>query len=417
MIRAAALLAAACSAARADSWPYRVELDPASPFSARVEVELPAERRAQDFSVQVRGMLQHLRPQVVDPRCDGAPLAPDSAGAWRVQGWNCVRLAWTVMFDEASGDSADPRALKNVFDPRLRFWLFSEPTALLRPVGEELHAGEIEFAGVASVHGSAPGARPLQKMVPGRDAAPGLYVIGELPRLTMREGSVETVHIAAQEVDLRELVQQQRRSIRYLTQIMRTRPSPRWRGTVIWLANADHAEPVGVSGFRTLLLSCAVRDGRVLQSELALSILLREQFLQMAPAALPLWVRESLAQFYALKALRRTELPADAVTAAERRFIDPLRAPGITLREAQRRVQSGEPALRSDLHSAGATFWDRLDRAIVRKSGFRTLDSALPRILAAEWTDDRLPPAVLERLYRYAGESAVEDLLTTYVGD
>ncbi len=417
MIRAAALLAVACGAAQADSWPYRVELDPAAPMAARVVVELPAARRAQDFSVQVRGMAQRLMPQATDLRCDGAPLAPDSAGAWRVQGWNCVRLSWTVSFRTAADAGVDPRSLESVFDARAGFWLFSEATSLLRPVDEAPHAGEIEFAGAGPVHGGEPARRAPRRVVPDREAAPGFYLIGELPRVTVHESGAETIHVNASGADLRDLVEQQRRALRYLTQIMRVRPAPAWRSTVVWLTGTEAGDPVAVSGFRTLLLSVAAREGRLQQPESVLLLILREQFLQMAPAAVPLWVRESLAQYYAIKALRRSDLPGEAVTAAERRLIDPLRTPGVRLREAQRRVQSGEAAARGELHNTGATFWDRLDRAIVRKSGFRTLDSALPRLLAAEWSDDRLPAVILERLYRYAGEGAVDELLATYVGN
>ena len=416
MIRAAALLAAACGVARADSWLYRVELDPAAPLTARVVVELPAERRAQDFSVQARGMASNFMPQVADPRCDASPLAPDSAGAWRVQGWNCVRLSWTVLFKSAPEAGVDPRALESLFDPRARFWLFSEATALLRPVGDAPHAGEIEFAGGGPVNGGEPGSRPPRRAVPDREAAPGLYVIGDLPRVAVREGTAEVINVNALGIDLRDTLAQHRRLLRYLMQTARLRPAQSWRSTVVWLAAADDGEPVEVSGFGTLLLSCAVRDGRLQHPEIALLLIGREQFLQIAPAGVPLWVRESLAQYYAIKALRQSDLPAAAITAVERRFIDPLRPPAVKLREAQRRIQSGESGLRSALHSAGATFWDRIDHAIVRKSGFRTLDSALPRILAAEYTDDRLPSTILDRLYRYAGEGAVDDLLSVYVG-
>jgi len=151
--------------------------------------------------------------------------------------------------------------------------------------------------------------------------------------------------------------------------------------------------------------------------ELALAWMLREQLLQSMPERVPLWARESLAQYYAVKALRRSQLPAAAIAAAEKRLVDLSGSAPSRLREAGRRVQAGEQAARVELHLAGAAFWDRIDRAIVRKSGFRTLDSLLPRLLSATWPDDRLPPAVLESLRRYAGETAVDELLALYVGD
>jgi hypothetical protein len=143
--------------------------------------------------------------------------------------------------------------------------------------------------------------------------------------------------------------------------------------------------------------------------------MLREQLAQSMPARLPPWARESLAQYYAVKALRRSELPAAAVAAAEKRLIDQ-QPPRGRLREAQRRLEAGDEAARAELHFAGAAFWERIDRAIVRKSGFRTLDSVLPLLLAADWPDERPPAAGLELLRRYAGEATVSELLALYVG-
>lgn len=417
MIRAAALLIAACGAAQAASWTYRIELDPAAPLAARVEVELPAASRAQDFSVQVRGLAQRLWPQIAEPRCDGAPLAPDSASAWRVHGSTCSRLSWTVHFRSAEQADIDVQKLESVFVAAAGFWLFSETTSLLRPVDDTAHTGEIEFAVAAPVHGGAPGSSPRLRRLPARHAAPGLYVIGELPQIAVREGGAETTHVIAGGADLRRLVQEQRQALRYLTQAARLRPAVPWHNTVVWLAGKQTGELQVVAGAQTLLVSAAVDDGRVPQFELALLHVLREQLLLMMPAAMPLWVRESLAQYYAIKAMRRLNLPAETIGSVERRYIDPLRRPAVKLREAQRRIVAGDTAQRAELHAGGATFWDRLDRAIVRKSGFRTLDSALPRLLAASWSDDRLPPAILERLYRYAGSGAVDELQAFYVGE
>jgi len=418
VIRAVALLALVCGAAQAESWQYRVALDPAEPLVARVVVELPAARRAQDFSVQVRGIASGVMPQVADLRCDGAPLAPDSASAWRVQGWTCVRLAWTVPLKAAPEGGIDLRARESVFDPNARLWLFSEASSLLRPVGEAHHDGQVEFVGGGPVHGGAQVGGARWRLVPATDQAAEFLAIGRLSGASVREGGIETVHLDALGVDWRRLVSEHGRALRYLTRAAGANQLTPLRSTVVWLAGrTDDGMPVGIAGHRTLLLSAAKRDGRILYPELALVWMLREQLLQSMPERMPMWARESLAQYYAIKALRRSGLPASAVAAAERRFIDSTRSPKTRLREAQRRVQAGDAAARGELHTAGAAFWDRADRAIVRKSGFRTLDSVLPLLLAVDWPDDRLPDSVIERLRLFAGDSAVDELLALYVGD
>ena len=412
-----ALLALVCGAAQAETWLYRVALDAAEPLVARVVVELPASRRAQDFSVQVRGLAAGLAPQVSDLRCDGAPLAPDSASAWRIQGWTCVRLTWKVQMKAAVDGGVDPRGRAGFFDPKARYWLFSEATSLLRPVDDARHDGEVEFSGGAPVHGGTQVGNTPRRVVPAADKAAEFLAIGRLPGASLREGSIEVFHLDALGIDLRDVLAEHGRALRYLTRVAGARELAPLRSTVLWMgAPADDVVPIGVAGQRTLLLSAAVRDGRLQYPELALAWLLREQLLQAMPARVPLWARESLAQYYAVKALRRSDLPPAAVAAAERRLFDAQMPPRTKLREAQRRALAGEASAHAELQSVGGAFWDRIDRAIVRKSGFRTLDSMLPRLLAVEWAGDLPPRALLERLRNYAGDNAVDELLAQYVG-
>jgi hypothetical protein len=415
---AAALLVCVCSAARAETWHYQVALDPAEPLMARVLVELPAAHRAQDFSVQVRGMAAGLTPQVTELRCDGVPLAPDSASAWRVQGWTCVRLTWKVPINTAAGNGVVLRAGDSFFDPTSRSWLFSEATSLLRPVDDPRHDGEVEFSGGGPVHGGMQVGRATRRLVPSADQPFEFFAVGKLPGASLREGSFEVSHLDALGIDWRDVLAEHGRALRYLSRTAGSRDLATLHSTVVWLGGPDDdSVPLGVAGFRTLLLSVAVRNGRLQHGERALAWMLREQLRQAIPERLPLWVRESLAQYYAIKALRRSELSPAAVAAVERGLIDSQLPPRTTLREAQRRAQSGDAAARADLHLVGAAFWDRVDRAIVRRSGFRTLDSLLPQLLAAGWTDDRLPPALLDRLRDYAGDNSVDELLAQYVGD
>ena len=416
--RLAAVAWLLASAADAETWQYRVALDAAEPLLARVVVELPAARRAQDFSVQVRGLAAGLTPQVADIRCDGVPLAPDSASAWRVQGWACVRLSWRVHFRAAGDGGIDPRGRDSVFDPRADFWLFSEATSLLRPVDAPRQEGEVAFSGSAPVHGGLPVGKTGGVWVPAADAPFEFFAIGRLPGASLRQGGFEVFHLDAAGNDLRPLLAEDGRALAYLARTAGARGLTPLRSTVLWLDGpSDDGAPLGVAGHRTLLMVAAKGEGRLAQPEAALAWLLREQLRQSMPPRLPPWVAESLAQYYAIKALRRAELPPAAVAALERRMVDSAQPPRVRLREAQRRLLAGEAAARAELQAVGAAFWDRVDRAIVRKSGFRTLDSMLPRLLVADWPDDRLPAPLLQRLRDYAGDNAIDELLSLYVGD
>jgi hypothetical protein len=256
-----------------------------------------------------------------------------------------------------------------------------------------------------------------RRIVPAADKPAEFFAIGRLPGATVREGGFETLHLDADGGDWRRLVDEHGRALQYLVRTAGARQLAPLRSTVVWLGGVtDAGAPVGVAGNRTLLLAGARGDGRMPRAELAFAWMLCEQLVQSMPETVPPWARESLAQYYAVKALRRSERPPAAVAAAEKRLID-AQPPRSRLREVQRRLEAGDEAARAELRSTGAAFWERVDRAIVRKSGFRTLDSVLPRLLAADWPDGRLPRDGVELLRRYAGDSPIDELIALYVGD
>jgi hypothetical protein len=416
----AALLVAAAAgdaAAQAESWRYRVRLEATVPLVARVEVELPPPRREQIFAVRPRGAALNVASQVSDVSCDGVPLTADADGRWQIDGRGCARLAWQVRFRELTASGVNAADQPSLYDPRLRFWLFSEPASLLRPVDAAAHEGEIEFIGGGPVNGGAYGSLPGWRRIPGAALAPEYFAIGAVPVSTVRERQADLVYVNALGVSLAHLFGQHRRALGYLMKVSAVRFERLFRTTVVWLPGAPANGAGRAAGFRTLLANGPVEGGRLAGAEDTLAFLLHEQFHQMIAAELPLWADESLAQYYAIKALRRRDLDRDAVQEVERRFIDPDRVPRMTLRQAQMLVQQGDAQGLAALHTDGAAFWDRVDHAIQRRSGgFRTLDSLLPALLATRWDDDRIPPRVLELLVRHAGSDATDRLIERYVG-
>jgi hypothetical protein len=420
LLAAVVLAAAADAGAQAESWLYRVQFEAATPFVARVEVELPPLRRAREFDVRVRGATMSIASQVFNVSCDGTPLTADASGTWRIDGRSCARLAWQVQFNEVTEAGVDAAQQASVYEPRLRLWLLSDPASLLRPVDAgAAHQGEIEFIGGGVVNGGAYGSRAGRRRLPSAAFAPEFFAIGNAPVSIVREGQADLIYVNALGVPLTDLFGQHRRALGYLMKVTGARFDGLLRSTVVWLPiAAGRNETGGAAGFRTLLVNGAVESGRLVRAEATLAVLLHEQFHQLTQVGLPLWANESLAQYYALKALRRSDLPRDAVLEVERRFIDPMRSPRLTLRQVQARVQQqkdkGEYSL---FYSDGATFWDRVDRAIQRRSaGFRTLDSLLPAILGAKWENDQIPRNIVEMIQRHAGDDAADRLIERYVG-
>ena len=421
LLAAVVLAAAAADAgAQAEDWLYRVQFEAATPSVARVDVELPSQRRTQEFDVGVRGATMNVASQVANVRCDDVPVKADPTGTWRIDGRACSRLSWQIRFNELTDAGADASQQASLHDPRLRFWLLSDPASLLRPVdaGAE-HRGEVEFIGGGVVNGGVNGSRAGRRRLPSATFAPEFYAIGDAPVSIVREGGADLIYVNALGVSLANLFGQHRRALGYLMKVTGARFDGLLRLTVVWLPiAAGRNEMGGAVGFRTLLVNGAVEQGRLIRAESTLAVLLHEQFHQLTQVGLPRWANESLAQYYALKALRRSDLPSEAVQEVERRFIDAQRLPPRTLRQVQALVPRHNDTGDTDVfRSDGATFWDRVDRAIQRRSaGFRTLDSLLPAILAAKWDTDRIPPRIVEMMRRHAGSDATDRLIERYVG-
>jgi len=132
---------------------------------------------------------------------------------------------------------------------------------------------------------------------------------------------------------------------------------------------------------------------------------------------LPVWVGESLAQYYGLKALAASAIDSTAVASVRDRYIDASRPVTAGLVEWQRRSDEGDPAAYALFYEQGATFWALVDAALARASGGRqSLDDLMPQLLESEFgPDGRLPASFVDRLEQVAGKP-IQEVLDRYVG-
>ena len=155
---------------------------------------------------------------------------------------------------------------------------------------------------------------------------------------------------------------------------------------------------------------------------MTLAIVAHEQFHQLVDIArgrlapLPVWLSESLAQYYGLKALLRTG-DSKYVRAVRRDFINPSRNVTAGLVELNRRYEAGDRAGYDRFYTQGATLWNAIDSAIVAAtSGRQSLDDYVKDILLSPIPKNGTLPAVfVERLRSVAG-SEIDRIIAKYVG-
>ena len=424
--RSACVIVALCVASAAAQAQYSVTVDPKLPLAATASLDLSASL-GKERTVFVRGVPWGLKSQVDAPSCDARPLIRRGRSQWKVPA-DCSRVSWTVRFHAAEPGTVDAAEQKSLYFGRTRWWLLSEPTALLRLEGDTAPSSlSVEFAGALQWQRGATAITGGRWRVPSVNNAPGFYVFGNLQTFEHRIGGVQILHVAddIERVQRLDLVKSQEAAWRYLSQIT---PTPADTSTedqallVVWLGRREPKQAGGAAGNRSFIANYFMQP-EALPRARTLLILSHEQQHELVDMVrgdrppLPLWAAESLAQYYALKAIARSGLDPEAVAKVRREFVDPTRPVTAGLLDWQRRHANGNPAAYPMFYEQGATFWALVDESLSRATaGRRTLDDLMPELITAEFsTGGQLPATFVGRLRSEAGES-VELLLSKYVG-
>jgi len=372
---------------------YSIHFDREQPNSTRVVLHMP--REAGPHTLFARATSLQLEPQVYDVRCDGDLV--EKVGAEWVLPARCLTASWRVAFDRPEAGSVRPSSQRSVIMPA-GWALLSGPTSILRLNGFD---GQSAMMTIMSDKG------PVADTLPPLDKAPGFFILGNAPSMEQGRPGLRLTYVADDPEAVRALVDPglHLRAIDYMRDaIGRAQSADLPSLTVVWFgATRQRAEVSGAAGFDTLLANYVLSDGSPSPMEEAVPfvLVLHEQFHQLAIAATPHWISESLANYYALKAAGRI-LPDDpGVRAARDMFIDCDAPAPVGLLELQRRIdEDGDFSGYMQFYSIGATFWARLDEALAAATdGARDLDDVLPIILAADYSQGAgLPPDVLEAL-------------------
>lgn len=378
--------------------------------------------------LSTRGNAWGLAPQVREVKCGEVSLERHSSGAWLVPP-GCNRVSWRVIPDVISNRGADPSKQRTLAVGAGPWFLLAEPTSLLRPIGTSAASSIGDASDSDRLVGATPVA-PGRFEVPPANSAPEFYVLGPAATVEHAVGDFEVTYVADEpsRVERLGLDQLHAKALSYLSAVVG--PSKAGKSSsrtllVIWLAARQANGPLGgAAGHRSLVANYVIDPSadEKRNRAMTLAIAAHEQFHQLVDMLrgemrpLPVWLGESLAQYYGLKALLRADdsKPAQAI---KNEFIDPSNRILDGLLKLNRRYASGDRSVYGRFYTQGATLWNEVDLAIIAATeGKQSLDDYLRDLLSSPLpADGTLPTAFVERL-RAAGGTQIDQIIRTYVG-
>lgn len=154
--------------------------------------------------------------------------------------------------------------------------------------------------------------------VPSWDMAPEFFIIGHVPMLTHKTGplTIRYVMDAQQKVEKLGLLPLHTKALSFLLGILPPPAKPSAQDhelLVIWVGIDEKLGQIGsAAGSRSFIANYidSSEQTRPINTALSVMVLAHEQFHQLADMlrgdlpSQPMWIEESLAQFYALRALK-----------------------------------------------------------------------------------------------------------------
>ena len=273
----------------------------------------------------------------------------------------CERVSWPLVFNEIPVTGIDASLQKNYVSQAgwhlLTEWgnfprIANQPDALVCPPGKE--------ACTPLAHLNEPPSFISWGIKPGRitigSASLKLYTLQDFP------GQTQTL-----------LTEQ----LHYLSQVFGKGITPdNW--TLIWLPKEISSGSLGgAAGNQIFMANYPVKDGALVADSLPrlLRISCHESIHILSRQKNPVWVSESIAEYYAWKALKTSHTPSVSPLESYQNSKHPLLATG--LYAANHQVSDlKQMSYYALFYIKGAAFWQELDQALVRHG--RSLDSYLP---------------------------------------
>ena len=378
-----------------------------------------------------RAPLLGLNAQVQSPRCGKRALRQDNAGAWVVPN-QCVEVVWTVRAKLVPNAGADVSQQATLRFSNPSWFLFSEPASLLRLQSD--NGPSTITLKTTSPESSGLGATQVADgvwRIPSLNNAPEFFALGRLSSTTRNIGRFRVKYVADNRarVDRLNLESMHERALHFLARVLppsAAAPLVDLDLLIMWVGIHEKIGRAGGSaGNRSFVANYVFGrpENESVNAARTLAILAHEQFHQLVDlvrgelSPLPIWLNESLAHYYGLKALQHAA-PSSSANLVRARFIDPLRPISVGLLELNRRHATNDSTAYPLFYEQGATFWSEIDSAMSSTTnGAASLDELVSELLRSEIPEGgQLPESFVDKLRERIGEKT-DALILAYVGN
>ena len=397
---------------------FTIKLGSLDASSIMVELEIPPGYRGGTADLLNLPGRKERRKFLRNVRCDGVAVSTGREGGWTLPA-GCRRLSWNVFLSKLPRGGYRPSSQKAVSDAN-EHWMFLPGGALfLLPTGID-GPFEIRISAPTTVSiFSSLACKEMKRLLIPKTFQVGLTFIGlgSFRVIKARVGGQELRHLVAGRPTpkLVRLLGSIGEALNYLSGVTGGRAVSGKTLDVYWFP-LDRRERsfAGTAGYSALAVNYFREDGPSSQIEdiLPVLVVLHEQFHQLIGRG-PVWLAESMAHYYALKALLVTRIIGqekyDEFVMRIKKEADQFPP----LLEIQRRYdRTGDMGLYQGFYCRGVLLWHEIDKAIIgRSNGKKSLDDIVVELFDLVYGGHGRPPAAFVKLLVELGGAAVEGTL------
>lgn len=409
---------------------YRVTLHENQPGTFHVRLRLP-EPAARSDRIDLRNIPDRnvRRERILRVRCNGIPLQADERGGWKYP-TGCKTLDWTVKSIAVTPSGIDISKQHALYSEQGPWWLISGPALLMRPqdsFGESSHRAylEVDLPNGIKILNLQAEVSENRFLLPALQSPPVFMVAGNPEVIEAVEAGLRIRYFTdgGDGFDPETIMKAHARGIVYINSLVEGKsvlPEKEGSLDVVWIGVAQpHGIIGGAAGHGILLvnyLSGSDNQGPAF-TRLPLMVLFHEQLHSLFDG-LPVWMTESLAQYYAFKTLETTGLMDEPTREfAYERFA--VRAEGAPkLLDVYRDfLNNKNQKLYGLFYTQGSAFWRAVDLTVTKHSkGEQSLDHLLTELLSIQYNaEGDLPPEFIQILIK-AGGQEIALIVSEYLG-
>lgn len=320
----------------------------------------------------LRGVTMGITKQVQNVVCDNKQLKENKVGIWQVPA-GCQKLRWQVPLAQSGNELASAQQSLRFGD----FILFSEISSL--PRLQDATSEYIKIA-ILNVKTIFPKPSTLNEIkLPNIHSAPFFLMLNPTIVGTKSSNAIKLTYFADNQIATSKLpnLSSHMIGLKWLNTIVPGKTEENFN--IAWLGiPAKKVSLAGATGTDILLTNYPNNGKFSFGQAMLLYVTLHEAFHQLSSnySEQPIWVSESLASYYGIRALQFA-LPNDANAAALiEKFIEGANQYKAGLITINRKVQEGDRSVYGAFYTKGIAFWMAVDNAL-RQTQNDNLDNRL----------------------------------------